>query len=313
MDSVFSLLLIFIFGQQHMLQCHSKVKSMNPGDFELTRSPDDAPALSFLFATPVLQRHYGDDIAGLNAIADVVKEKFDSFITDDVSNTYKIYKGSEQVPGSRTDAFYWWYVEGAEQGNDNKFLFWEENFHMVQPVLKFLESAVIDWFAWTGQSGLARLLRKGEKQVSFWPIWPTVQHHGTVHKPHNHTNSALSGVMFLRDAPGSPELHLFDPRPRNIDWHSQEGSRSAAAIVPARVGDLVLFPPWLTHSVEHSSLRSERESTANDARVTLAFNIRILNQNSEADEPTCLDCNVMVQPRVGSRGVAKDVRERDEL
>lgn len=128
-------------------------------------------------------------------------------------------------------------------------------------------------------------------------MWPAVQHQTTVHDKHNHKLNHVAGVLFLRDVPGAPALHLFDPRPRRIDWHAPRGAEPIATVVDAKPGELVLFPPWLDHSVKQPKNRSEHEaaSGAQRARITIPFNVHVVKSMAKVDpkwRPECLDCNV---------------------
>merc|ERR1711976_392601 len=95
----------------------------------------------------------------------------------------------------------------------------------------------------------------------------------------------ISGVLCLR-APNSnagPFLQLYDPRPRNIDWHANDETPDAATVVRLQPGDMVMFPPWLNHSVKppRDKKRKRRDYEASDdARITLPFNVILVDKHN---------------------------------
>lgn len=246
-----------------------------------------------LFGTPVLRRHFSAGHALNSKVSALVLQNFQTFLRDSRSwNSRSQYDGySEERRGSRTNDFYTWYADGDE----NRFLQFPENQPLLSPLFEFIKDSVVEWYNMLGYHKRVRALRKQKAtaRIYFTPIWPAVQHAGTVHEVHNHTGVDISGVYFAR-VPRSqqPSLHLHDPRPVGIDWNMPAGSPVAKVMVPAREGDLVMFPPWVGHSVErHAEDRKYTPEDENGLRVTISFNIQI----GESNTKSCRDCMVSVR------------------
>lgn len=90
--------------------------------------------------------------------------------------------------------------------------------------------------------------------------WASVHEGCSVHVPHVHENTAISGVFYVSVPVGSGALLLNDPRGGRPPFHRNQISHVPLA------GELVLFPPWLVHSVAPSC-------HASGPRVSLSFNI----------------------------------------
>jgi len=96
--------------------------------------------------------------------------------------------------------------------------------------------------------------------------WININPPGTFHKSHNHVNSILSGVYYIRIPDNSPPVSFSKPvRPElllePVEWNSYNSSDWKINVLE---GELLIFPSNLQHEVlpNHSM---------ND-RVSLAFN-----------------------------------------
>ena len=99
--------------------------------------------------------------------------------------------------------------------------------------------------------------------------WANVNPSGSPHTPHTHPNNYLSGVYYVRVAPGGDTISFYDPRSQlNIiaPRIRQPTNHNMSMInVPVSAGRLLLFPAWFRHAVPPNQAESER--------VSIAFNI----------------------------------------
>lgn len=102
--------------------------------------------------------------------------------------------------------------------------------------------------------------------------WANVSGSGHFNMPHVHSGTFWSAVYYVRVGDGEGgQLVLHDPRMPGLQMHAPHlGFRGLGPEVQAKVepkpGLMVLFPAWLSHSVEPWS------GTGN--RISIAMNIR---------------------------------------
>jgi len=95
--------------------------------------------------------------------------------------------------------------------------------------------------------------------------WINFNRHGDKHHQHFHSNSILSGSFYFNTVP-QDMIFLVNPIKQNIHITKVPNWWNMNRIgVNVQAGDLVLFPSWLEHGVEHQSVE-------NHVRVSLAFN-----------------------------------------
>ena len=102
-------------------------------------------------------------------------------------------------------------------------------------------------------------------------LWGNIMKPGGWQYKHNHGNSIMSGVLYLQMPEGAPATRFWrkergdtfflghDGPGRTTDYNSEY-----IDLNNVKAGDLVLFPSYLTHSVEESG---------DGDRITLAFNV----------------------------------------
>ena len=105
-----------------------------------------------------------------------------------------------------------------------------------------------------------------------YDAWANISAAGHFNMPHVHSASFWSAVYYVRLGGGKGgELVLYDPRMPGLRMHAPDvrfrdmGPEVRAPIEP-KEGMMVLFPAWLSHSVEPC------EGTGN--RISIAINIR---------------------------------------
>ena len=99
--------------------------------------------------------------------------------------------------------------------------------------------------------------------------WLNKNKPGESHHSHHHSNSYLSGILYINCLPNdninleNRSYGLFNniefPRKNNTIWNS------AGAIINVKEGDLILFSSWVPHFVN-------RNETKDKERISLAFN-----------------------------------------
>jgi uncharacterized protein (TIGR02466 family) len=96
--------------------------------------------------------------------------------------------------------------------------------------------------------------------------WANINPTGSSHHVHNHTNSLLSGVYYIRSCDGFIRLHApqtnsmlsFTPTEYNI-WNSSTWG------LPVKDNSIVIFPSTTYHSVD--------PNTSDQSRISIAFNV----------------------------------------
>jgi Putative 2OG-Fe(II) oxygenase len=86
----------------------------------------------------------------------------------------------------------------------------------------------------------------------------SVHSNGSSHATHHHFGSAVSGVLYLAVPKGSGSVYFEDPRGSLPPF-------GKILRVQPDVGDLILFPGWLTHGVS--------ATMTSQARVSISFNL----------------------------------------
>lgn len=96
--------------------------------------------------------------------------------------------------------------------------------------------------------------------------WINYINTGQYHHKHNHPNSFISGVFYLKASPGQDRIEFYSDRYNQVQIQSEEYNRinSEKYFIGVSSGDLLLFPSRLSHEVE-PSLNSE-------PRISLSFN-----------------------------------------
>mmetsp|Transcript_15358 Transcript_15358/g.21385 ORF Transcript_15358/g.21385 Transcript_15358/m.21385 type:complete len:162 (-) Transcript_15358:65-550(-) len=95
--------------------------------------------------------------------------------------------------------------------------------------------------------------------------WASIHYGGSYHEPHNHLSSTadVSGVYYSQVPDDAGQLVFF-----NSDACTGQilEPREMCAVAP-KEGDVILFPPWLTHSVRTT------KGLEDNPRVSYAFNV----------------------------------------
>ena len=105
-----------------------------------------------------------------------------------------------------------------------------------------------------------------EPNVTYTQSWININPPGSSHHRHSHSNSILSGVLYLQTEEDSGRFRIHRKDDRNICGEIKEYNKYNFSYVffEPKKFDLFIFPSSLEHSVE------ENKSTSN--RVSMSFN-----------------------------------------
>tara|TARA_R110002153_G_scaffold85912_3_gene213890 strand:- start:414 stop:1040 length:627 start_codon:yes stop_codon:yes gene_type:complete len=98
--------------------------------------------------------------------------------------------------------------------------------------------------------------------------WLNYTKENEYHHAHEHENSMVSGVFYV-SADENDSIRFYKSGYQQIKPEVKEYNlwNSTSWYIPARTGKLILFPSWLSHSVDHKK--------GNNVRISLAFNVFI--------------------------------------
>ena len=108
---------------------------------------------------------------------------------------------------------------------------------------------------------------KYETKLRLTQSWTNYTKPGQSHHKHSHANSFVSGVFYIKANKDSDKIYFYrDLSNQRLTITQNEFNlwNSSSWWFNVGVGGLILFPSWLTHSVETVQ--------GNDTRISLAFN-----------------------------------------
>ena len=103
-------------------------------------------------------------------------------------------------------------------------------------------------------------------------MWSNTHHSGSMHPPHVHPNSFLSGVIYVKNPVGADPGNIYfeNPNPGSKAWfpNFKKDSMISDEVLWFRptVGKLLLFPSWLPHGVYQFTTDDD------EPRISIAFN-----------------------------------------
>jgi len=122
---------------------------------------------------------------------------------------------------------------------------------------------------------------KNKVNVYITQSWTNLTKSGERHHKHNHFNSVLSGVFYLKADPSKDRI--FFHRDDRIAFQSPSTElnpfNSDSSGIPVSTGDLLIFPSHLNHMVE---------TVSGADRVSLAFNTYLKGHIGEENDLTAL-------------------------
>lgn len=138
-----------------------------------------------------------------------------------------------------------------------------ERLETCQPVYSFryqlielFYSELTKYLAVCGLTDMPIPKRSRDVDLAF-SMWASVHANSSYHLAHHHEGSMVSGVLYVATPPGSGDFVAHDPK-------GQLPPFGRSQHFPPRLGDLLLFPGWLMHSV--------LPTLSADPRVSISFN-----------------------------------------
>jgi uncharacterized protein (TIGR02466 family) len=112
-------------------------------------------------------------------------------------------------------------------------------------------------------------------------LWANMNAPGAIHKMHNHPNNFLSGVYYLQTCKGADTINFHDPRPQRDVIKPPVTELTAdntdQVVVTVNDGTLLVFPSWLSHSVDINS--------SNQTRISISFNVMFSEYAETLSQP----------------------------
>jgi uncharacterized protein (TIGR02466 family) len=115
--------------------------------------------------------------------------------------------------------------------------------------------------------------KSGIRQTYSTNSWISVQSNNSKLEMHTHPNSIITGVIYIKVDKNSSNLKLINPNPfttftpiKNMTHYTTPWYK----IIP-EIGDLYLFPSWLSHGSDNINL--------SDERIIISFNSQLQIEN----------------------------------
>ena len=148
-----------------------------------------------------------------------------------------------------------WHSHNFDLNNDNTAKKFAKIFE------EFYKKVIINEMGWKYDSN----------KVKMEAMWSIINKKGSFNIQHNHPNSYLSAVYYVRHPEKSGNIRFFDPREqKNIRYPKIKKYTDLSAVIiekDPKEGDLLIFPSYLYHSVG--------ENLSEDDRIIVSFNVDI--------------------------------------
>jgi len=102
--------------------------------------------------------------------------------------------------------------------------------------------------------------------------WMNFTNNGESHHQHSHSNSIVSGVLYVNADRAIDKIHFFREVYQAIDLNPTNFNSYNSEIwwIPVGIGDIIIFPSSLKHGV--------MPAAGNHTRISLAFNVFVQGQ-----------------------------------
>jgi uncharacterized protein (TIGR02466 family) len=111
-------------------------------------------------------------------------------------------------------------------------------------------------------------------QLVMREIWANVNGKYAYNNVHNHPNSLLSGVYYVKAEEDCGDLSLIDPRKQawimQPEFTERTPMNSPVQFIPPEAGALIIFPSWFDHGVNQNLSAEER--------ISMSFNINLVHE-----------------------------------
>ena len=268
-------------------ECHDEGSGSGSGGAYPPTDPTD-DALTMMWATPIMKKQLipeGDQLANANAA-----------IMSEIMKGYEAWRGGAEARGERLCR-----ATASKNGVNERFFRMQQarfdegkvwgplgKSEVVGQLRETIWQHIVE-YARQAQGGAASAGDGdghgrddggvGASKPSDIFIWATVHQDCIGHLAHIHESAVVSGVYYVNTPKGSGHLILEDPRGPRPPFTNR-------MMVRPRPGLLVLFPPWLTHSVAPTCSKREAGGGSGSGsggggggdggetlRVSLSFNL----------------------------------------
>jgi len=112
-----------------------------------------------------------------------------------------------------------------------------------------------------------------KNKIKIYNFWFNVNKSGDYNIPHFHTNSLLSGVLYLKCPEGSGRIIFENPIFPLLESYINEIPRSQTPVssyhftFTPKKSSLLIFPSWVRHHVESGNFEGERISVSFNAFI----------------------------------------------
>ena len=248
-----------------------------------SRTPLSASDTSLLFATPVsFHRLDAFTPTALDALTSSILASWEQHISEQAA----LPRTGERNTGDIETAF----RATSDQSLNDEFYF----FQMREYGIDSHQSSPKGWLATAeAQALLVKVAdhtatyletiarHAGELDTSFslhpdeLQAWANVHRRSGRHPQHTHPGAVASSVFYTATPPGAASISFFDPRGNLPPLLGNAGMLFDRELRHSpRAGDLLIFPPWLPHSVGSGDGRGHEGGGRDDGpRVSISFNL----------------------------------------
>eukprot|EP00732_Lithocolla_globosa_P005329 Lithocolla_globosa_v1_NODE_5453_length_1237_cov_5.626058.p1 type:complete len:258 gc:universal NODE_5453_length_1237_cov_5.626058:971-198(-) len=205
--------------------------------------------MRMMWQTPILHINIASIVGSINVpefnsrLSSTILTEYNNF-RDHNQKEKQVFSHDGTAGNDLNQAFFEWQKRGG----------WKKM--MIQKEFKQLESFLQDSVdTFLKSIGLENEIT--ERSREFHP-WATVHERGSSHLGHTHRDCLISGVYYVKMPDFSGNILFDDPRGPLPPFDNK-------LTISPLLGDLVLFPSWLTHQVSPTH--------GTDPRISIAFNI----------------------------------------
>lgn len=124
-------------------------------------------------------------------------------------------------------------------------------------------------------------LKLGEADFQITGCWANLNPPLTSHGQHIHPNNFLSGVYYFQTEQGADTINFHDPRPQTAvikppvtELNAENTDQVVVTVTP---GTVLIFPAWLSHSVDANG--------SDQTRISISFNVMFSNYGETMSQP----------------------------
>ena len=220
------------------------------------------PGVNHLWTTPILRRQLIDDPNSLSMVTDAILRRFRALSSSEGSDPGGYDGWDDETPNDR-----FFNVQRQSWEKGEPFFLQTSASEAECEAYRCLRAAWLAeahaYVSEAASASVADALFEGGPPRLF--VWASVHEGSSAHERHDHECSAVSGVFYVAAPLGSGRIRFEDPRVARLYWGSSQFEHTELAHSPSN-GELLLFPPWLVHSVDSSD-------GAMGPRISISFNL----------------------------------------